>query len=451
MDLIEGRPYWELTYDKTGTLTSPAEVGFLGEVAAQGITDLFVLSHGWCTGEETARQLYKSMFPLVARAAAEAPGIGRAGFVGVFWPSLWFPDPPSESAAPVRAAVLADRPGAANAILSGKEIAQTLMASFELAKHAALQRMGELIDEGTAAVGAEPDSKQQQRLDEFHQLVGTVFATTPQSGEDSGEEALLFADQPRAAYAQISDIVGSGPTDGSAQGLGDVFGKVWNGAKDALRVGSYFEMKGRAGDIGRRGLGPLLERLHRRTPTVRVHLAGHSFGARLVSFALTGISAPQASPIASLCLIQGAFSHYSFTPLRDMPFGTAGALSGFADRVQGPLAATFSTHDWAVGRWYPKASFLARDDAAASVDPAMRWGGMGAHGFQGAAPVQALALLPSGAPYALTKGSFYRVDSSATIADINQSAFAGAHSDICHREVAWLIASAAASSPTGGR
>lgn len=443
MDLIEGRPYWELTYDKTGTLMSPAEVGFLGEVAAQGITDLFVLSHGWSTDEEHARNLYKAMFPLVARSATQAPGVGRAGFVGIFWPSLWFPDPPPASAAPVSAAVQADRPGAANAILSGKEIAQTLMASFEQAKHAALHRMGELIDEGTAGVGAEPDSKQQQRLDEFHQLVGTVFATTPQSGEDSGEESLLFADQPRAAYAQISDIVGSAPAEGSAQDLGDIFGKVWNGAKDALRIGSYFEMKGRAGDIGRRGLGPLLERLHRRTPTTRVHLAGHSFGARLVSFALTGISTPQASPIASLCLIQGAFSHYSFTPLRDMPFGTAGALNGFADRVQGPLTATFSTNDWAVGRWYPKASFLARDDAAARVDPAMRWGGMGAHGFQGTTPAQALSLLPAGTPYTLTKGNFYRVNSSAVIADTNQSAFAGAHSDICRPEVAWLIASAA--------
>jgi hypothetical protein len=396
MDQIEGRPYWELTYDTSGALTAPAEGRFLDEVAAQGITDLFVLSHGWGTGEQHARSLYRAMFPLIGKAAAQAPGVGRAGFAGVFWPSLWFPDPPPDAAATVSAAVQADRPGAADAVLSGKEIAQTLMASFEVAQHAALGRMGELIDEGVAGAGAEPDSTQQQRLDEFHQLVGTVFATAPQSGEDSGEAALLFADQPGAAYAQISDIVGSAPGDGSAQGIGDFFGKVWSGAKDTLRVGSYFEMKGRAGTIGRRGLGPMLERLHRRVPAVRVHLAGHSFGARLVSYALSGIGSPAASPVASLCLIQGAFSHYSFTPVRNMPFGSAGALSGFADRVRGPLTATFSPHDWAVGRWYPKASFLARDDAAAQVDPSMRWGGMGAHGFQGTSPTQALALLGSG-------------------------------------------------------
>lgn len=440
MEQIDGHPYWELTYDKDGRLTSPAEGGFLNEVAAQGITDLFVFAHGWGTGEARARRLYRTMFPLISSAAAGAPGVG---FAGVFWPSLWFPDPPPEAAGPVRAAVQADRPGAANAMLSGKEITESLLASFAAAQHATLRRMGELIDEGVAAVGAEPDSAQQQRLDEFHQLVGTVFATTPHAGEDSGEESLLLAENPRAAYAQISDIVGSTPAEGGAQGLGDFFGKVWNGAKDTLRVGSYFEMKGRAGTVGRRGLGPLLERLHGRAPAVRVHLAGHSFGARLVSFALAGIGAPAASPVASLCLLQGAFSHYAFTPLRDMPFGSAGALNGFADRVHGPLTATHSPHDWAVGRWYPKASFLARDDAAARVDPAMRWGGMGAHGFQGAAPAQSLTLRPPGQPYTLAAGTFYRVDASAVIADVGQSSFSGAHSDISHPEVAWLIASAA--------
>ena len=42
---------------------------------------------------------------------------------------------------------------------------------------------------------------------------------------------------------------------------------------------------------------------------------GHSFGARLVSYALAGLPANQtgsASPVKSLTLIQGAFSHFTF-------------------------------------------------------------------------------------------------------------------------------------------
>ena len=76
-------------------------------------------------------------------------------------------------------------------------------------------------------------------------------------------------------------------------------------------------MKARAGDIGRGGLGPLLVELHRRSPAVRVHLIGHSFGARLVSFALGGIGSPAESPVASLLLVQGAFSHWSFAHAQD--------------------------------------------------------------------------------------------------------------------------------------
>ncbi|HEX8932639.1 MAG TPA: hypothetical protein VF788_00255, partial [Pseudonocardiaceae bacterium] len=125
---------------------------------------------------------------------------------------------------------------------------------------------------------------------------------------------------------------------------------------------SYNVTKTRAGDIGRSGLGTLLAELHRRSPGLRVHLIGHSFGARLVSFALSGVGEPADSPIASLLLLQGAFSHWSFAHAQDNPFGKPGALNAWANRVHGPLVATFSVYDWAVCRWYPKASFLAQDD-----------------------------------------------------------------------------------------
>ena len=171
---------------------------------------------------------------------------------------------------------------------------------------------------------------------------------------------------------------------------------------------------------------------------------GHSFGARLVSFALSGITSPAASPVGSLCLIQGAFSHWSFAHLQNMPFGTPGALNQYADRVHGPLVATFSEYDYAVGVWYPKASFLAQQNAEATADPASEWGGMGADGFQGVSPSAKLTMLPPGTAYSLAPGSFYAVDGSAVIANTTQSPFSGAHSDIRHPPVAWLAVAAAA-------
>jgi len=444
VEQLADHPYWTLTFDESGKLTKPAAGVFLDGVVSLGVSDLFVMSHGWGDSQTAAQQLYEAMFPLVAAAAGQAANVGPIGFVGIYWPSLWFPDPPPDAPG-VADAVAAGKPGAADAALSGQQIAQTLKASYaDPGRQDTVEKMGQLIDAGAAAAGAEPPAAQQARLDEFHGMLKNLVTNGEQPLEDSGETSLLRTDDPKTDYAKISDILGSAPEGGAAEGLGDVFSKVWNGAKDAMRAGSYYEMKSRAGTIGHKGLGPLLAQLHAKSPGVRVHLIGHSFGARLVSFALSGIGAAAASPVASLCLVQGAFSHWSFAHLQDMPFGKAGALNEFTDRVHGPLVATFSEHDWAVGQWYPRASFLAQQNAAAEVAPANQWGGMGSDGFQGVTPKGDLDLLPAGRPYQLAPGSFYRVNGSGVIADTKQSTFAGAHSDICHPEVAWLAVAAAA-------
>ncbi len=233
----------------------------------------------------------------------------------------------------------------------------------------------------------------------------------------------------------MADVFGSAPPGSSTQGIGDWFSKAINGAKDAVRVLSYSIMKARAGDIGRTGLGPLLAALHTRSPQVRVHLLGHSFGARLVSFALAGIDRPSASPVASLLLVQGAFSHWSFAHEQDNPFAKPGALNEFADRVHGPLVATYSMFDWAVCRWYPKASFLARQDTQGIA--AGRWDGMGADGYQAVKPSADLAMpAAGGTDYPFSPGTFYRVNAAEVINNVAGQPFAGAHSDILKPAVA---------------
>lgn len=433
-------PSWELSFDESGQLTAADGDQFVREVADAGITELFVLAHGWDTDRESAELLYRAMFPLVAEAAHKAMPGSTLGFLGVHWPSLWFPDPPPDAAA--RTAT-AGQPGAADATLSGQEMAQTLAESLsDPASQQAVHRMGQLVDAGVAGAGTEADAAQQARLAEFHGLVQTLLPGGPQPVEDSGETSLLQSLDPRRDYARMVDILGGAAPAGSAQGLGDQFSKVWEGAKHVLRTLSYYQMKGRAGTVGEKGLGPLVEQLGARCPGIRVHLIGHSFGARLVAFALRGTSSAAASPVASLSLIQGAFSHWAFT--RRTPFGEPGALNDVADRVHGPLVATFSEYDWAVGRWYPRASALAQEDAEHAEPVSLRWGAMGADGFQGVEPVTGLFLLPEGQPYALSSGCFYQVDGASVIADTSESSFSGAHSDIEHAEVAWLIVSAAA-------
>jgi hypothetical protein len=448
--LPTGEPVWDLVFDEKGRLTAPASEAFLGEVLAEGVADLFVFSHGWGTSEAGARGLYGAMFPLIRDAASGVASVGKVGFAGIYWPSLWFPDTPATPPRPAGStqagdgAVEDERAG--TAVLSGAEIAESLLPGFEdSAQQETMMQIGRLIDEGTAAVGSgETDAVKEQRLLQLHELLQSLVPPAPDGEfEDSGETALLLTDDPRKSYQAVAEAFGSAPPGASTQGIGDWFANAINGAKDAVRVLSYNVMKARAGQIGRAGLGPLLVALHGRSPAVRVHLIGHSFGARLVSFALSGIGTPADSPVASLLLVQGAFSHWSFAHAQDNPFGEAGALHTFANRVHGPLVATFSVHDWAVGRWYPKASFLARQDAEAAT--AGRWGGMGADGYQAVAPAADRSMPEGGGlNYQFAPGAFFRVDAASVINNVKDQAFAGAHSDIRKPAVAQLAVAAAA-------
>jgi hypothetical protein len=439
--------YWQLRFDADGAIAPDGEdvAALVTQIRDSGTQDLFIMSHGWGSSEALADQLYAGMFALLH----SSPGVpSSARFVGVYWPSLWFPDPPAEGQRELAPSgdVAPPPPGLVDAAVSGKAIAKSLADGFSGSDRDDVKRMGQLVDAGLKGVAeGESQAAQQERLEEFHALLGKVFATPPTveaSTEDAGETALFATDDPRDAYGKLSTVMGSAPPEGDTQGLGDFFGKVWNGAKDALRVGSYFQMKARAGDIGRGGLGSFLVALQTGAPGVRVHLIGHSFGARLVAFSLAGIASPEQSPVASLTLVQGAFSHWSFSD-GSSDLGIQGALSGFQNRVKGPLCATFTSADWAVGNWYPKASFLAQQDNQDS-EGANRWGAMGADGYRGVT-ARDLAL-PLTGQETFVAGEFHRADANFVINDTSQSSFAGAHSDIQKPEVAALIVAAARAS-----
>jgi hypothetical protein len=455
--LPTNEPVWDLHFDEQGRLTSPSKGDVLDEVTTKQelttkqVDDLFVFSHGWGTSEQNARDLYDEMFPLIRDAAASEDGIGTVGFAGIYWPSLWFPPTPA-TPPPTARSTQADGGGvldldAGTGVLSGKEIAESLLPAFsDPGQQATLTEIGRLIDEGQAASGSgQSDDAKRQRLEAIHERLRSLLPPAPAEDEveDGGERALLGSGNATSAYQAVAEEFGTAGSGSSSQGIGDWFHNAINGAKDALRVFSYTTMKARAGNIGRSGLGPLLTALHGRSPALRVHLIGHSFGARLVSFALAGVGQPADTPVASLVLLQAAFSHWTFAHAQDNPFGKPGALNAVTDRVHGPLVSTFSVHDWAVGVWYPKASFLAHQDIEAET--ASRWGGLGADGFQAVNPWED-RIMPAagGASYMFTPGTFYRANGANVINNTQGQPFAGAHCDIRKPAVAELIAAAAA-------
>jgi len=197
-------------------------------------------------------------------------------------------------------------------------------------------------------------------------------------------------------------------------------------------------MKHRAGTVGQQGLAPYLSALMTDRPQLRIHLVGHSFGARLVSYVLPGLASNQT--IASLTLLQGAFSHYAFAPTLPQDGSRSGALAGMNSRVSGPLVACYSSHDLAVGYFYPLASMAAHDDASALSDFVVRWGGMGHDGAQ-SVPASSVSLGPVETSYPFTPGQFTNIDCSGIVCAGGPPA--GAHSDIFHPELARVLVTAA--------
>jgi hypothetical protein len=416
---IDGLAYYEVDFNADGSLNTAngdGDGGLPAAVANGGIADLFVLSHGWNSGVDSARDLYVAMFGLLA--AQLGTHLSSSAAVGVIWPSLLFPD---------------DDPATAPAVPStGAELAAAYAPSFP-GQQQQLDTMGQLLDQ---------QPQDPTKLTEFHQLVNGLVTTKPQGIEDTGEAALLTADTATAFGHAAAMAPHAAP---SAQGIGNPFAGLWSGAREVLRTLSYYEMKNRAGVVGQHGLGPLLASLRGPSGPPRIHLIGHSFGARLVSYTLAGLPAGQtgsASPIKSLTLIQGAFSHFTFASSLMFDPSRAGGLAGDGSRVDGPLLATFSAADRAVGWWYPAASMLAGQDSESASDLVYRWGGMGHDGYQQAPTPTPLVLAPQGKPYGFTTGGFYNLDANAVIR-ANQSPISGAHSDIKHPELLWAVVAAA--------
>jgi hypothetical protein len=416
---INGLAYYEVDFNADGTLNTAngaGDGGLPAAVAAGGISDLFVLSHGWNNGVDSARDLYVAMFGLLA--AQLGTHLSGSAAVGVIWPSLLFPD---------------DDPATAPAVPStGAALAQALAPAFP-AQQQQLSTMGNLLDQQPQDPAA---------LNQFHQLASGLVTTPPQGIEDTGEAALLTADT-ATAFGHAAAMAPHATS--SAQGIGNPFTGLWSGAREVLRTMSYYEMKNRAGVVGQNGLGPLLAGLKGPNGAPRIHLMGHSFGARLVSYTLAGLPANQtgsASPVKSLTLIQGAFSHFTFASSLMFDPSRAGGLAGDDSRVDGPLLATFSSADRAVGWWYPAASMLAGQDSESAEDLVFRWGGMGHDGYQQTPSPTTVVMAPQGQPYGFKTGCFYSLDANAIIC-ANQSPFSGAHSDIRHPEVLWAVVAAA--------
>jgi hypothetical protein len=434
---------WKLLFDAQGDVDSAGEQQLVEQLHASNVTDLVMFSHGWNNDEAAATALYGQWFDLLKAQL----GSGRkVGFVGIRWPSQLWRDVPIPDFDPARGGAT---PGAAGLNETATAVAEgPALSPEQLQDLKTLFPQGSKeLDEIASLLAADPN---QGRADEmFAAMQRFSDAVTVESTDGEAPEAerpgMLgegkTADEVFGKFANALIRSGVDISDGGGGGAGlfDQIGKLWHGAKEALRGLTYWQMKNRAGVVGQHGVGPLIGRIATKMPTLRIHLVGHSFGARVVSFALAGLPDTDPSPVKSVTLLEGAFSRFAFAD--PLPFDSVppnGALAGKLARVDGPFTVCFSSHDLALSLSYPLASAASGDDKAGIDDPLFRWRAIGSLGAYNS-PTQFIDAVGTSYPFA--KGAILNIDSSEVV--IKGDPPSGAHSDIFHKELAWIVASAA--------
>lgn len=407
------RPYREICFDANGDPGGGPYDVFTG----LGATDLVIFAHGWNNTPALARRLHGAFLAPFPKLSVGA----QVAYAGVMWPSMRFPDEPfpdpeGSDGSPAWAGRGLDKP------------TRDLLVCLFPGNGQTVERLAGLLDEQPASRAA---------VGEFGVLARQLAQVPPGGLESAFAEDLPEDEQspPAVLYEDTLTLCHRLAAALGATGGGPA--TVWRGARELLRQTTYYAMKRRAGTIGELGLGPLLGRLSRSAPEVRVHLVGHSHGARLVAFALRGL--PEgAHNVKSVTLLQAAFSHYAFASRLPHAPHRGGVLGALQQLVDGPVVACHSRHDTALAVFYPLASSLAGDTAAAAgTDP--RWQAMGHTGIRAVAGTPAVTLdaaLRDGLP----ASGCVSVDASRVVRTGWPPS--GAHGDICHEELARLVLTA---------
>lgn len=201
-----------------------------------------------------------------------------------------------------------------------------------------------------------------------------------------------------------------------------------------LNFMTWTAMKDLAGRVGANGLAPLLSTCEAELPGVRIHLAGHSLGGRVVAACCQGLAKTNAPPVASLSLLQAAFSHYGFSS--DAGWGEPGYFRQVIDSriVAGPLISTFSKSDAVLAKAYALASRLTRDRLLAIGDPGDPFGGIGHNGALRTPESVSIPLHRAGEPYQFAVNTVTCLDGSGGLIT--------SHGDVTNPHVTYAIASA---------
>jgi hypothetical protein len=445
MDNIKGIPYFEIPFDKEGRRLSTPSI-------PPGKTDFIVISHGWNNDAAAAEELYRKLFSNFAEVTADDPAFSdrKIAVIGVIWPSKKFDE------------LMTQLEGSGTAPGGAKSLGAADQAAAENAMREAIARAAPAFDDpGDAGRVAKLQAlvpkleTDEDAQGEFVTILRELIDPDDQnqdqhSSEDNSD--IFFEGQPKLVFQNVTQNVpasasapvertADGATDtspadqiGKAQGTGGFFSKAANAVTNLLNLGTYFEMKQRAGTVGKSGVAPLIDELANQAE--RIHLVGHSFGGRVVTAAAAN---SKTNKLRSMSLLQAAFSQNGFSKSR------GGFFRSVIDhhRVAGPILVTNTKKDLSVGLAYPAASRISGDQASVFGGADDPFGGIGSNGAQqmeqGEISKLAESLEPVASPYKWERGRIHNLKDNRFIVDPKGG---DAHGFVFVPEVAWAISRA---------
>ena len=434
MSDIAGMPYVKAEFDEDGKLKDAVSL-------PAGVTDLFVISHGWNNDAADAQALYGKFFESFAAVAQPGDLSGRSlAIVGVIWPSKKFDELVAVSGTPEAAQ------GSASLDAGDKESRKAIERKLDaMKKFFTKPAQQQALDEAKALLPELGDKASARRdfVSRIRSLLDAGAAEKEDASQtffkDDGNELMknLKVDEDdldeevagTGGGASMALGVGTaGHAQGGAAGLKDVLSGFSAAAMNVLNYTTYYEMKTRAGTVGKNGVAKLIDALA--SQVQRIHLVGHSFGGRVVAAAAANSATDK---IKSLTLLQTAFSHNGFSK----------SMNGFfrdvvdKKRIDGPILVTHTKNDKAVGLAYPMASRINGEKTAAFGDENDVFGGIGRNGAQQMQDGETISgkLLPVGETYQFQTGRFFNLEASDFIKD---------HSDVAGKEIAHAVRKAVA-------
>jgi len=315
-------PFSWLEFDAGGGLVdvgAPAAIEAM--LAAPGITDLVVMSHGWKNTKDDATKLYGTLWSHAAATLVHKDPKTIA-IVGIVWPAKQFSTDFDDAAAAQSAGggALALDDAAAPDDLSDAEFEKTLAGVKDL-----------LGPAGDAVVVAARDAAAAITFDTADALFKKARAAVRSPvGDKELQKNAQFFDPVGSPEAVLGSLIRPpqipAATDlGHISGLGDAIGNLFRGLRAAvgrvLNQLTYYEMKTRA-------------------------------------------------------LLQGAFSHNGLSS------AASGAFANVIGRPSGPISITHTHNDRANTFWYALASRLSNDATQGFGDADDIFGAMGANGAQ---------------------------------------------------------------------